>query len=99
MPVIKSSIATQRGSGIVASGDPVIIKLPTQTRIFSIAAQATSSNTIKVEFCLDYEGQYPLWITWSHGEADDSQVWSSAFEGGVTAIRITGDGQYNYSWD
>ena len=99
MPKIKASVQLQRGSGEVASGSPIIIEFPKQTDLVTIAVKASTGNSIKVEFILDASAAVPLWIEWSHGDTDDSQVWSNAFEGGIHQFKITGDGNYSYAWD
>jgi hypothetical protein len=99
MPNIKASTATQKGSGVVSAGDPHIITFPQQSRLISFAAQASGGNTILIEYTLDGDSATPLWIEWSFGAANDSQVWSAAFNATLHQVRITGDGVYSYAWD
>lgn len=94
---IKANTRIARGSGAVTPGNPHVITFPDHTKIVSIMAQA-SGGTIKVRYSLDDQGVV-LWSDWAHGDADASQVWAAAFEGGLYRFEVSGTGDYSYSWD
>ena len=94
---VKANTKVPRGSGAVTPGNPHIITFPSHTKIVSIMGQAVG-GTIKVRYSLDDSGTI-IWAVWAHGDADDSQVWSAAFEGGLYQFEVSGTGNYSYSWD
>ena len=98
MAVVNKTATSGRGSGVVTPDSPHRIKFQTRARIISFMAQASAGQTIKIRYTLDDSGVV-LWYDWVHGIADDSQVWATAFEGGLYMFEVSGTGNYSYSWD
>jgi hypothetical protein len=96
---INANINTQLGSGVVVSGVPHVITFPIQTKIVSFAVKPSSGNIMNIKYNLDENADVILWIEWTYGEVNDTQVWSAAFNGGFRQFEVSGDGNYSYSWD
>lgn len=88
-----------RDSGTVTTGNEHIITFPSGTKIVSFMTQASAGNTMKVRYTMDGDAATVLWADWSHGDADDTQVWNAAFQGGLHQFEVSGDGNYSYAWD
>lgn len=89
-----------RGSGAVTTGGGAeIIKFPKGVKLTSMAVEADAASTMKVRYTFDLDAASVIWQDWDHGDADDSQVWDTVFDGGFHALEVSGDGAYSYSFD